>query len=74
MLLGDRLLGVSCNAAYTVNIGSFASLAMVDEADAVDGAEVTVIVGEPNGGTRKPTVERHVQRPIRATLHTSPLV
>jgi syringate O-demethylase/vanillate/3-O-methylgallate O-demethylase len=74
VLLGDRLIGVSCNAAYTVNIGSFASLAMVDEADAVDGAEVTVIVGEPDGGSTKPTVERHVQRPIRATLHTSPLV
>jgi syringate O-demethylase/vanillate/3-O-methylgallate O-demethylase len=74
VMVGDRQIGVSCNAAYTVNIGSFASLAMVDEADAVDGTEVTVIVGEENGGSAKPTVERHVQQPIRATLHTSPLV
>lgn len=74
VLLGDRLVGVSCNAAYTVNVGGFSSVAMVDEADAVDGTEVTVIVGEENGGSAKPTVERHVQRPIRATLHTKALV
>jgi syringate O-demethylase/vanillate/3-O-methylgallate O-demethylase len=74
VLIGDRLVGVSCNAAYTVNVGAFSSVAMVDEADAIDGSEVTVIVGEENGGSAKPTVERHVQRPIRATLHTSALV
>jgi vanillate/3-O-methylgallate O-demethylase len=72
--IGGRLVGLSCNAAYTVNIGGYASLAMVDEADAVDGAEVELTIGEPNGGTAKPTVERHAQKTIRATLHTSPLV
>ncbi|HEY1973972.1 MAG TPA: aminomethyl transferase family protein [Pseudonocardia sp.] len=74
VLLGDRLVGVSCNAAYTVNLGGFCSLAMVDEADAVDGVELTVVLGEENGGSAKPTVERHVQKPVRATLHTRPLV
>jgi vanillate/3-O-methylgallate O-demethylase len=44
---------------------------MVDEAQAVDGAEVTIIWGEENGGTAKPLVERHVQTDVRATIHTS---
>jgi vanillate/3-O-methylgallate O-demethylase len=50
------------------------SLAMIDEADARDGAEVTVVWGEEGGGTAKPTVERHVQTNVRATISTTPLV
>jgi vanillate/3-O-methylgallate O-demethylase len=74
VLIGDRLVGLSMYVVYTVNVNGWFSLAMVDEADAVDGAEVTVIWGEENGGTAKPTVERHVQKPVRATLSTRPLV
>jgi vanillate/3-O-methylgallate O-demethylase len=47
-------------------------MAMVDEKRAVDGAEVHIVIGEEGGGSAKPTVERHVQRTIRATLHTKP--
>lgn len=47
---------------------------MVDEREAIDGREVTIVVGEENGGSAKPTVERHVQRHIRATLRVRPLV
>jgi hypothetical protein len=74
LMIGDRLVGVSANSGYTVNIGSWSSLGMVDEADAVDGNEVTLIWGEPDGGSAKPTVERHVQMPIRATVSTRSLV
>jgi glycine cleavage system aminomethyltransferase T len=74
VLIGDRLAGVSFRNGYTVNIGSWASLAVIDEADAKDGAEVTLVWGEDNGGTEKPGVERHVQTPIRATISTTPLV
>jgi glycine cleavage system aminomethyltransferase T len=74
VLVAGRLAGVSANAGYTVNVGGWSSLAMVDESEAVDGREVVVVIGEENGGTAKPTVERHVQREIRATLHTKPLV
>jgi vanillate/3-O-methylgallate O-demethylase len=49
------------------------SLAMVDEADAVDGAEVTVVWGQADGGASKATIEPHVQTQIRATISTSPL-
>jgi hypothetical protein len=47
-------------------------MAMIDEKHAVDGAEVHIVLGEEGGGSAKPTVERHVQRSIRATLHTKP--
>lgn len=74
VLAGDRLIGLSTYAGYTVNVGGWMSLAMINEPDAQDGAEVTVVWGESGGGSRKPTVERHVQTPIRATLSTHPLV
>jgi glycine cleavage system aminomethyltransferase T len=74
VLVNGRLVGLSANAGYTVNLGGWASVAMVDEAEAVDGREVTLVIGEEGGGSAKPTVERHVQRQIRATLHTRALV
>ncbi|WP_319455898.1 MULTISPECIES: hypothetical protein [unclassified Mycobacterium] len=74
VLIGDRLVGLSTYAGYTVNVGGWLSLAMLDEADIRDGAEVTVVWGESGGGSRKPTVERHVQTHIRATISSSPLV
>jgi vanillate/3-O-methylgallate O-demethylase len=74
VLVNDQLVGVSANAGYTVNLGGWSSLGMVDEKHAVDGAEVSIVVGEPDGGSAKPTVERHVQKTVRATLHTRPIV
>jgi hypothetical protein len=37
------------------------------------GTEVTVVWGEEGGGTSKPTVERHVQTEIRATVAPAPI-
>ena len=48
--------------------------ALSDEAYAKPGTEVTLVWGEEGGGSAKPTVERHVQAEIRATISTSPLV
>jgi hypothetical protein len=73
VLIGDKLVGFSANAGYTVNIGGWGSMAMVDEQHAVDGAQVQLVIGEEDGGSAKPTVERHVQRTIRATRHTKPV-
>jgi vanillate/3-O-methylgallate O-demethylase len=70
--VGDRVVGLSNRVGYTVNIGHFASLAVIDEPVARDGAEVTVIWGEPDGGASRPTTERHVQVPVRATVSTQP--
>ena len=38
------------------------------------GTEVTFVWGEENGGTTKPTVERHVQTEIRAVVSPVPYV
>jgi syringate O-demethylase len=48
------------------------TLAMVDEAHAKPGTKVSLLWGEPNGGTRKPTVERHVQTEIKALVAPAP--
>lgn len=68
---GDRLIGVSRHSAYTVNVGAWTSIAVVDEDFAVDGAEATLLWGEPEGGATKSGVERHAQTPVRVTLRTA---
>lgn len=66
----ERLIGVSGYVGYTFNNGCFVSLAIVDEGDAQDGVEVTVIWGEDDGGASKPMLQPHLQTTIRATLRT----
>jgi syringate O-demethylase len=41
---------------------------MIDEEFAIEGSEVTILWGEENGGSSKPTVERHLQTEIRAII------
>jgi vanillate/3-O-methylgallate O-demethylase len=71
ILQNDDTVGVSTWVAYTRTMGRFSSLAMIDEDKVRDGAEVEVMWGEPNGGSNRPHVERHVQIPIRATVSTT---
>jgi vanillate/3-O-methylgallate O-demethylase len=71
--LGSKLIGISTRSGYTVNVGGWSSLATVDEQYAVDGTEVIVAWGEPDGGTAKPAVERHAISEVRAVLSTRPL-
>ncbi|GAA2880847.1 aminomethyltransferase family protein [Pseudonocardia halophobica] len=70
VMIGDRRVGMSTMAAYTVNFGCWFSVAFLDEAEARDGAEVTLLWGEEDGGTGKRNVEYHRQRPIRCTVRT----
>jgi len=70
VLQGDNLVGLSTYAVYTANVRSWFSLAMLDAAQAVDGTEVAVLWGEENGGSSKPSVERHIQTRIRAVVNT----
>jgi len=74
VLSGDQLVGLSTYAGYTVNLRSVVSLAMVDEDHARDGAEVTLLWGQSDGGRSKLFVEPHVQTSIRATISTTPPV
>jgi glycine cleavage system aminomethyltransferase T len=68
---GGKLVGLSTYNVYTSNVRAWFSLAMLDHDAAVEGSEVSVVWGEPNGGTAKPSVERHVQTEVRATVHLS---
>jgi hypothetical protein len=67
VLVGDKLVGLSTYTVYTVNVKGWFSLAMLDESVA-DGSEVTLVWGEENGGSPRPTVERHVQTDVRCTV------
>ncbi len=70
VLLDGKLVGLSTYNCYTANVREVFSLAMVDAEYAVDGAEYVLTWGEQNGGSSKPTVERHEQTSVRVTLHT----
>jgi syringate O-demethylase len=50
------------------------TLAMLDGEYSEPGTEVVFVWGEEDGGTSKPTVERHVQTEIRATVAPVPYV
>ena len=61
-------VGFSSYAAFLAPDSAWVSLAIVDEASAKQGTELTILWGEPDGGSNRPTVERHVQKEIRATV------
>ena len=70
---GDTV-GVSTWFGYSSNEAKMLTLAVLDAAHAKPGTEVTLVWGEEGGGTSKPTVERHVQREIRALVSPVPYV
>ena len=72
VLKDGRPVGLSTWIGYTVNAGRFLALAMVEADVAAPGTEVTLLWGEPDGGTSKPTVEPHVQVQIKATVAPVP--
>lgn len=63
-----RRVGFSLLPVYSAPARAWISLAVLDEAVAGSAGEVVVTWGEPGGGSTKPSVERHVQRPIRAQI------
>ena len=67
-----KVIGVSTWIGYSSNEGAMLSLAMIDPAYAEFGKEVTLVWGEPNGGSSKPTVEPHVQTEIKAIVSPVP--
>ncbi|HXQ27581.1 MAG TPA: hypothetical protein VN822_14335 [Candidatus Acidoferrales bacterium] len=71
VLVGGRMVGVSMFSGYSYNERSMLSLATVDP-DVEIGNEVKLLWGEENGGTKKPTVERHKQIEIRAIVSPVP--
>jgi syringate O-demethylase len=71
---GGRTVGVSTWCGYSANEGKMLTLAILDRAFSEPGTQVTLLWGETDGGTKKPTVERHVQTEIRATVAPAPYV
>jgi syringate O-demethylase len=74
VIAGSRHAGISTWIGYTANEGKMLTLAILDEEFAHPGTEVTLVWGEPDGGTTKPTVEPHVQTEIRGIVSPSPYV
>jgi syringate O-demethylase len=69
---GGKDVGLSTWVGYSANEGRGLTLAMLDEEHAKPGTQVTLLWGEEDGGSSKPTVERHVQTEIRATVSPAP--
>jgi len=67
-----KTIGISTWIGYSANEGSMLTLAMVDPDYAEPGTEVTLVWGEEDGGSSKPTVERHVQTEFRAIVSPVP--
>jgi vanillate/3-O-methylgallate O-demethylase len=66
-----QLLGYSMFSGYSANEKRALSLATIDPRVEI-GSEVTVVWGEPNGGSRKTTVEPHKQLHVRAVVSPVP--
>ena len=68
---GGKVVGLSMFTGYSANERCGLSLATVDP-DVPIGAEVKVIWGEPDGGSKKTTVQPHEQVAVRAVVSPAP--
>jgi len=66
-----KVVGLSLFTGYSANERAGLSLATVDP-DVPIGAEVKVVWGEPDGGTKKLTVQPHEQIEVRAIVSPAP--
>jgi vanillate/3-O-methylgallate O-demethylase len=73
VLSDGKIIGISTYTGYTYNERAMVSLAMLDIEHSAPGTEVTVVWGEEGRGSSKPTVERHAQTNMRATVAPAPL-
>jgi glycine cleavage system aminomethyltransferase T len=72
VLKDGQIIGVSTYTGYTYNERAMLSLGVVDVAYSEPGLGVTLVWGEEGRGSTKPTVERHAQAEIRATVASVP--
>ena len=73
VMKSGKMAGLSTYTGYTYNERSWLSLGIVNNEHAAPGTEVTIVWGEEGRGTSKPTVERHKQAEIRATVAPVPI-
>jgi vanillate/3-O-methylgallate O-demethylase len=69
--MGGKLVGASMFSGYSYNERRYLSLGIVDP-EIKEGDILTLVWGEENGGTAKPTVERHKQTEIRVKVSAVP--
>jgi len=67
-----QIVGLSTYTAYTYNERVMLSLGCINQEFSEPGTQVTVVWGEEGGGSTKPTVERHSQVMVRATVAPAP--
>jgi vanillate/3-O-methylgallate O-demethylase len=73
VLKAGRTVGLSTYTGYIYNERAMVSLAVVDNDQSEPGTAVTLVWGEEGRGSTKPTVERHRQAEIRATVAPVPI-
>jgi glycine cleavage system aminomethyltransferase T len=73
VMKNGRTVGLSTYTGYIYNERAMVSLAIVNNEYSEPGNEVTLVWGEERGGSTKPTVERHAQTEIRATVAPVPI-
>lgn len=73
VMKSGKAIGLSTYTGYSYNERSWLSLGIVNNDQAAPGTEVTIVWGEEGRGTTKPTVERHKQAEIRATVAPVPI-
>lgn len=67
VIQNDKIIGLGTYSQYTANVRNWFSLAMIDEANAINGNEVNLIWGEEDNS------EHYIQIPVRATIRTNPI-
>ena len=72
VMVDGKHAGISTWNGYSSNERTMLTLAIVDEAYAEPGTEVTLVWGEQDVGVKKPTVEDHVLMDIRAIVSPVP--
>jgi syringate O-demethylase len=72
VLVNGKLAGISTWISYTSNEGKMLTLAVMNAEHSTPGTEVMLVWGEADGGSAKPTVERHIQTEIRAVVAPVP--
>ncbi len=72
VIVDGKTAGISTWIGYSSNEGKMLTLAVLDAEHAEPGTEVIFVWGEQDGGSAKPTVERHMQTYMRATVSPVP--
>jgi vanillate/3-O-methylgallate O-demethylase len=71
VMKGDKIVGLSMFNGYSFNERVMLSLGIVDP-DVKEGDVLTLIWGEPDGGSGKTSTERHKQAEIRVRVSQVP--